>query len=321
VMAGGRLYWTRNANADAVVLVPAAGGEARTLMPGAILPSWSPDGQRIAFTDAGAGLVDGALSNDAAVVELDEWRRVVSVPRPIVAGFHEDFTPRWSPDASWIAYHSHRSARPVVYYAGDGTTDDIYLRRPWAPMSEEIRLTDFGWEAGPPDWSPDGRRLVFDSWERGGPPGIARPWIVTIDPADGQRIGVERLRLPEGVDNAAMSTWSPDGREIALTALRGGQRYELWVVRADGSGGERLLDFRSKTHGGVHWTPDGRYLVYAALSDHQMQLFRIGRVGGEPEQLTRDAANLLHPRVSPDGRWIAASRIVRVKEVWRMEIR
>ncbi|HUG43921.1 MAG TPA: hypothetical protein VMN76_06740 [Acidobacteriota bacterium] len=318
--AGVWLYWTRNAYADAVVVLPANGGEARTIVEDAILPSWSPDGRRIAFT-YGLGGVDGALSSDAAVIDLAQDGDPFGPPAPIVTGFHEDFTPRWSPDSSWIAYHSHRSARPVAYYAGQGTTDDVYLRRPAAPMSEEIRLTDFGWEVGPADWSPDGRRLVFASWERGGQPGVAKPWIATIDPADGRLVSVERLRLPVGVDNLTMPVWSPDGREIAADVRRGERRHEMWILSADGSGGERLVEFESGTYGGVHWTPDGRFLVYAALVDGRMQLFRIRRSGGDPEQLTHDGANLLHPRVSPDGRWIAATRIVRVKEVWRKEFR
>lgn len=302
------------------MLVPANGGEARTIVEDAILPSWSPDGRRIAFT-YGLGGVDGALSSDAAVIDLPQEGHPSGPPVPIVTGFHEDFTPRWSPNGSWIAYHSHRSARPVSYYAGAGTTDDVYLRRPAAPMSEEIRLTDFGWEVGPADWSPDGRRLVFDSWERAGQPGVAKPWIAAIDPADGRLVSVERLRLPVGVDNATMPVWSPDGKEIAVVVHRGGERRELWVVYTDRPGGEKLLDFSSATYGGVHWTPDGRFIVYAALADGHMQLFRIERAGGEPQQLTHDAANLLHPRVSPDGRWIAATRIVRIKEVWRKELR
>lgn len=321
VTAGKWLYWTRNAYADAVVIVPATGGEPRILVTDAILPSWSPDGKRVAFTYGNFGGVDGAISKDAAVIDLDEEGHPSGEALPIVTGFHEDFTPTWSPDGSWIAYHSHRSSRPVMYYAGAGTTDDIYLRRPEAPMSEEIRLTDFGWEVGPADWSPDGRRVAFASWERGSLPGIAKPWIATINPADGRLIELERLGLPDGVENATMPVWSPDGREIALDVRRGGARHELWVVRPDGSGSERLVEFRSETYGGVHWTPDGRFLVYAALADRRMQLFRVRRTGGEPEQLTRDAANVLHPRVSPDGRWIAASRLVRVKEVWRLELR
>ncbi|HUF29939.1 MAG TPA: serine hydrolase [Gemmatimonadaceae bacterium] len=318
-IVNGHLYWTRNAYADAVVILRAGGGEPHTKIENAVLPSWGPQGRRLAFTHGGGG-ADGALSMDAAVVELDADGSPVGQSTPIVAGLHEDFTPAWSPDGSWIAYHSHRSTAPVPYYAGEGTTDDLYIRRPDAPMQTEIRLTDFGWEVGTADWSPDGRQLVFDSWERGGRPGVSKPWIATIDPATGGLLGVERLLLPKGIDNATMAAWSPAGDEIALDVRLGGERHELWMVRVDGSGAEKLFEFESRTYGGLDWTPDARAIVVSALTDGRMQLFRIDRATRQMEQLTRDAANLLHPKVSPDGRWIAASRLVRTKEIWRTEI-
>ncbi len=48
-----------------------------------------------------------------------------------------------------------------------------------------------------------------------------------------------------------------------------------------------------------------------------MQLFGIPRHRGSPHQLSHDAASLLHPRVSPDGRWVACTRIVQSLQVWR----
>lgn len=72
-----------------------------------------------------------------------------------------------------------------------GSTDDLYLRRVSGKPSKEIRLTDFGWEDGVADWSPDNHQLVFDSWERGGPQGVSKPWIVTIDPSTGKPVRVD----------------------------------------------------------------------------------------------------------------------------------
>lgn len=319
VVRGGSLLWTRNLHSDAVAVLPADGGEGRIVAENAILPVWSPDGERIAFARGGGG-ADGPLSMDAASARLDPASGRVGTTRSLVSGPHEDFTPVWSPDGRWIAYHSHRSSGPVASYGGAGTTDDVYLRRPGTPTAEEIRITDFGWEVGMPDWSPDGRRIVFDTWERGGPAGVSKPWIATIDPEDGRVLSLERLPLPEEVPSATMPAWSPDGDEIALEAQTGRGEREIWLVRPDGSAPRRLIGYESRTYGGLDWTPDGRFLVYAALADERMQLFRIPREGGAPERLTHDDANLLHPRVSPDGRWIAASRLIRSKQIWKKEL-
>ncbi len=320
VIAGEFLYWTHNDFTDDIVVVPARGGEASVVMSRAQIPYWSPDGKELAYTFGGWRIADWALNLDAAVVSLDDVARATSAPRPIVAGYHEDFTPAWSPNGRWLAYHSHRSPLPVPGYASAGSADDIYLRRAHAPMSAEIRLTDWGWEVGMADWSPDGRRLVFDSWDREGPVGVARPWIVTLDTATGRLTDRRRLTLPRDVQGTLLESWSPGGEEIALVARETGDRQALWVVSLDGRSSRKVTTFRSTTYGGLDWSPDGQSLVYAALADGRLQLFRIARNGEGDTQLTHDRADLLHPQVSPDGRWIAATRLVHQKTLRRRKL-
>ena len=331
-VAGSHLYWTHNDFRDEIVLVPTAetpaGGDSIVSVLGDVsgieegqIPYWSPDGRQIGFTYGGWRLADWALNLDAAVVAIDDSGRAISAATPIVVGYHEDFTPAWSPDGRWIAYHSHRSATPVPFYAGPGVTDDIYIRRPEDPPESEIRLTDFGWEVGMADWAPDGRRLIFDSWDREGEPGISEPWIATIDPQSGEAIGIERLPLPEGFVGALLAAWSPVAEEVAIVERVEGTAQAIWVLAVDGSRAERIIEFEASTYGGIDWMPDGREIVYGALAGGRMQLFAVPRAGGDPRQLTEDEANLIQPQVSPDGRWIAASRLHHGKEVRRVALR
>ncbi len=111
--------------------------------------------------------------------------------------------------------------------------------------------------------------------------------------------------------------WSPSGKEIALEDDRGPGKRTLWIVRADGSHPEKLLDDEGTTYDGLHWTRDGKALIFSGLADNHLQLFSIPRPGGTPQQLTHDSGNLMHPRVSPDGRRIACTRIEQSKQVWR----
>jgi Tol biopolymer transport system component len=316
VVAGGRLHWTHNDIHESVVVIPASGGPARLVVEGGGIPSWAADGRQIAFTHGGWRIADWALNLDAAVVDVDDRARPVSGRRPIVAGYHEDFTPAWSPDGRWLAYHSHRSATPVASYGSPGSTDDVYLRSA-AFDGKEIRLTDFGLEVGWADWAPDGRRLVFSSWERGSAVLTGVPWIVTIDPQSGMPTGSARLPLPAPIQNAEWLAWSPGGTEIALVEKVGPDRHALWRVAADGSTAERLADYPVETYGGLDWFPDGETLVYAARAGDRLQLFAIPRSGGTPRRLSDDSANLLHPQVSPDGAWIACSRFQVTKEIRR----
>src|SRR5213079_1097897 len=128
---------------------------------------------------------------DGGAVDVDTGGRPVGPLYPLITGYHEDFQPVWSPRGRWVAYHSHRAKTPVPSYLAPGSSDDIWLRRVGAPARDpsEIRLTDFGWEAGPPDWSRDGTRLLFVSWERGGAAGVSYPYVVTIDTATGRAVG------------------------------------------------------------------------------------------------------------------------------------
>ncbi|MGH9650552.1 MAG: TolB family protein, partial [Terriglobales bacterium] len=281
---------------------------------------WSREGKQLAFTYGGWRLADWALNLDAAVINLNSQGEPVSQMTPVVVGYHEDFTPNWSPDGRWMAYHSHRSATPVPAYGSEGSTDDIYLRRTGAPMSEELRVSDFVWEVGVADWSPDGTRLVFDSWDRGGATRFSVPWVATIDPETGKIASVERLPLPAGVKGVEWEAWSLVDDEIALIAFGGEDRRALWVVSLDGSKSEKLTEFSSSTYGGLDWASDGKSLVYSALAEGRMQLFAIARAGGPPRQLTSGPATLLHPQVSPDGRWIACTQTVQSKTIWKLRL-
>lgn len=285
------------------------------------MPYWHPSGGHLSFCYGGWRLVDWALNWDAAMVAVDDDISAVSDATPLVVGYHEDFSPVWSPDGNWIAYHSHRSKKPVLSYSAKGSTDDIYLRRPSAPMEEEMRLTDFGWEAGNPDWSPDGRKLIFTSWERSSG-GAYGAWIVIIDPSSGKPVRVEKLNVPEGIKNIMEAAWSPAGNKIAvLLGVAGSLKRELWIVDTDMAEAEKLHEFESSTYGGFDWTPDGKEILFSALWQDQMQLFSIPSSGGRSTRITSDYGNLMHPQVSPDGRWVACTRMDQVKELRRLKLR
>jgi TolB protein len=201
-----------------------------------------------------------------------------------------------------------------------GGTDDIYLRAAGAPVTAEVRLTDFGLEAGSPDWSPDGTRLVFTSFDRSSMTRHSFPFVVALDTALGRATGSIRLPIPAELTGAEMVAWSPAAEEIAIEEAMGVGRHALWVIRSDGTGARKLVDYPMRTYGGVDWTPDGKTLIYSALSGNRMQLFAIPATGGIPRRLTSSTTHLLHPQVSPDGRWIAATMLTHVIQVRRMRL-
>lgn len=316
-VAGGNLYWTRTVHNDSIVLIPATGGKAKELVAGGEVPMWSPDSHRVAYFFGGARLADWALDLDDAVVAIDDDGNRASQPTVIVSGYHEDFPPAWSPDGKWIAFHSHRTAKPVPMYDDPASTDDVYLRRADDIHAPEIRLTDFGWETGPAYWSPDGQKLLFTSYDRNGQAGIDKLYVLEMDTEVGRALSAKMVPLPPEIHSVAWEAWSPDGEKIAIEDNRGGDDRTLWTIHADGSHAEKLLDYKGTTYDGLDWSPDGKTIVFSALADGRLQLFVIPYFGGATRQLTQDSGNLMHPRISPDGKWIACTRMTQSKQIWR----
>ena len=179
-----------------------------------------------------------------------------------------------------------------------------------------MRLTDFGLETGPAYWSPDGKKLLFASWDRSGTLGISKLWVLTMDPETGAVLHKEMLPLPGDIHGVRWASWSLDGKEIGVEDDRGDDKRVLWVVSADGSHPNKIFDYACTTYCGLDWSHDAKNIIFSGLAGNLLQLFPIPRAGGVPQQLTHDSGNLLHPRVLPDGHLIACTRETQWKQIW-----
>jgi dipeptidyl aminopeptidase/acylaminoacyl peptidase len=104
---------------------------------GASMPSWSPDGSKIAF-------VSGRADPNGDIFVMNPDRSGVT---QLTSGPGYDFQPQWSPDGSRIAFESSR---------GDST--NVYIMN--ADGSDVHRLTTTGNETRFA-WSPDGKQIAF----------------------------------------------------------------------------------------------------------------------------------------------------------------
>ena len=299
-ISGGRLFWTRSESHQDVVTMPVDGGAITLAVRNAAVASWRPDGRQLGFYFGDYRQSDWAINWDAGVVDIDASAKPTGPPATLIANYGEDFEPEWSPTGRWIAYHSHRSVAPIAFYQAQ-ESDDIWLRRPNRPPHDtaDIRLTNIGFEAGPPSWSRDGTRLVFASYDRKGTPGISLLWMITLDTATGRPARVAKVPLPAGVKSVSWAAWSPISDEIAIDAEGPGGSHSLWRMRSDGSGARNLIDFPQRTFGGVAWSRDGGTLFYSSLVDGSAQLFSIPSRGGSPRQLSHESGLLLHPPFRP----------------------
>lgn len=315
-VVGRDLYWVSSHTTKRVAILPADGGVPRVLLPNqdGYLPSWSRDGKHLAFVTGDYRLVDWGLPQDIDIVDMGREGRPVGAPKPFIVGNNEDFPPDWSPNGKWIVWHSHRDpAANPPYYGAPGSTDDIWIRGVHAAESTEAKVTSGLWETGWAYWSPDGRQIIYTTWDHRGQPGIYQVRTMTMDPATGRPLGEHRFPMPPQVHSPQMAIWSPSGREIAVEDAASMSERILWVVSVDGTNLTKLATYRSETYGGLDWTPDGKTLVFAGLVGDKMQILSVARHGGPMRQLSHGDGNYMHPRISPDGRWIACSRLQTVE--------
>jgi Tol biopolymer transport system component len=104
--------------------------------------------------------------------------------------------------------------------------------------------------------------------------------------------------------------WSPDGRSIAFTSVRKGH-FDLYRKSSDGTGTEELLYADNLTKTPVSWSPDGKFLLYYALSPmtaEDIWVLPLTPEGGggalKPSPFLQTAFRELRPQFSPDGRWV-----------------
>jgi len=203
----------------------------------------------------------------------------------------------------------------IAFYAERDGDAEIYLMN--ADGSTQVRLTNNAVDDVNPDWSPDGKSLVFAS-DRNDPnpvkcfPSCAYEiYTMDVDRAE-QGLGDQR-RLTDSPASDYHPTWSPDGadeyiRQIAFTSERDGNQ-EIYVMEADGSQPRRLTDDPA---GDMRpsWSPDGTQIAFNTMRDGNWDIYVMNVDGAEPgsgdqRPLTTSAEWELFPTWSPDGAQIA----------------
>ena len=200
------------------------------------LPSWSPDGQSLAFSS------NRSSDRQSRVYVIDEvWPasakqegRVLRSDLYEVLGSY----PEWTADGHVIYTGCDFRASPIRC--------GLFALSAEPGVHEPQQLTDH-----PDDSAPDlnGNRLAFMSRRDGN-------WEIYVADAGGGGL----QRLTDNQANDGLPTWSPDGQAIAFVSDRGGV-WAVWVMSPDGSNGRKLFDIGEGglllnwQHERISWAP------------------------------------------------------------------
>jgi Tol biopolymer transport system component len=120
------------------------------------------------------------------------------------------------------------------------------------------RLT-FDGDNGNPSWTPDGKRITFQSDE------VNLFW----QPADGSG---ERDRLTNSAHVKRPDSWSPDGQLLAFTQFDPSTGRDIWLLRIRDRVPQPLLRTPSN-ESAPHFSPDGRWLAYVSDESGRYEIY------------------------------------------------
>jgi dipeptidyl aminopeptidase/acylaminoacyl peptidase len=195
-------------------------------------PQISPDGARIAYVRQSSDIM---TDKGRSTIWLIDVKSGAHSPLVSIAGAS---SPRWSPDGTRLAYA-----------APDETRGQLFVR--WMATGETARITGLPDSPGSLSWAPDGRRLAYTMRVPGEPitlgkapakpegaewakplevidrityradgPGYLKPGFdhIFVVVADG---GAPRQLTFGKYDDGGPLSWTPDGRAILFSAVRG----------------------------------------------------------------------------------------------------
>ncbi|HEY3238890.1 MAG TPA: DUF5050 domain-containing protein [Acidimicrobiia bacterium] len=267
--ANGRIVFASDRDGNNEIYVMNADGSNQTRLTNNpaedILPSWSPDGTRIAWSSNRLG-----GSNYEIFVMNADGSGVTNLTN--YAG--SDRYSTWSPDGNRIAYMSMRDG---------GGNFEIYVMN--ANGSNPVRLTfTLGIEDCCPDWSPDGQHIVFESKRDG-------QFELYVMNADGSN----QRNITNSTEYDGTPGYSPDGNKIVF---RRGNNVR--IMNPDGSGLVTITQ-GAPLNRTPAYSPDGRKIVFSSNRTGNDEVFVMNVDGSGQTNLTNNPGGDFNPDWQPTG--------------------
>ncbi len=211
-----------------------------------------------------------------------------------------------------------------------------YLETVDVATGERQVLAEFPYLIEAPNWTADGKSLVYNSRGKLYRFDLASHESTAIDTGycvycnndhvlapDGTGVAVSHQAAEDGqsrvyvipydgsgprlitpVAPSYLHGWSPDGKTLAYCGERNGQ-FDIYTIPV-GGGVETQLTDEPGLDDGPEYSPCGKYIWFNSTRSGLMQAWRMEADGRNPTQMTNDPeGNCWFPHVSPDGKLAA----------------
>ena len=179
-----------------------------------------------------------------------------------------------SADNSANMPHSSLDSNRLVYSNEEWKTD-IYRMALGTPQSTPERVIDSTVRDFNAQISPHGDALVFSTNRNG----YFQIWIASSNGSNPKPLTESRYQF------ACCSSWSPDGSEIAFTALIDGN-WDIYTVSREGGTPNRFTT-HSAHEGRPTYTPDGKNIYFYSDREDRREIWKQSKRGKpNPQRIT-----------------------------------
>lgn len=224
-------------------------------------PSWSPDGQHVAYVSFETGR-PAIFRQELATGKREQLTNFKGL----------NSSPAWSPDGNSMAMVLSKDGSPDIYLMNLASKRLTRITRHWAIDTE-------------PTWMPDGKSLLFTS-DRGG-----KPQIYRYDLRSGN---TERVTY-DG-DYNARARVAQDGRNVAMVHRRDG-RYHIALLDLETNRLHVLTSTALDESPSI--APNGSMVLYATKQAERGILAAVSVDGGVKFRLPAREGDVREPAWSP----------------------
>lgn len=148
-----------------------------------------------------------------------------------------------------------------------------------------------------PDWSPDGKKLTYVSFEN------RKPEVYIQELISGKRLKIAGFK---GINSAP--AWSPNGRFLSMSLSKDGNP-EIYIYDISNNKFERITRNNS-IDTEPNWSPDGNSLIFTSDRGGSPQVYKYDISSRNTQRITYSGKYNARARFTPDG-----SRIIMVHRI------